>query len=144
MDETVRVVRDWQEAANSQDVAGVLVCSAPDIAIVGPRGEARGHEVLRAWLARAGLSLTTRQLYVRGDSAVADQRGVWRSPETGEVIDEADVATWFRVADGQVQFLARYNCLADALAAAGLRDNDRLDDAASPLAEGGTKPPSEH
>lgn len=131
MEETVRVVRDWQEAANRQDVVGVLARSAPDIAIVGPRGEARGHEVLRAWLARVGLSLTTRQLYVRGDSAFVDQRGVWRAPETGEVICEADVTTWFRVADGQVQFLARYDRLADALAAAGLAEDDRYPDAPS-------------
>ncbi len=75
--------RDWEEAANRQDVVGVLARSAPDITIVGPRGEARGHDVLQAWLARAGLSLTTRQLYVRGNSAVAEQRGVWRTPETG-------------------------------------------------------------
>jgi catechol 2,3-dioxygenase-like lactoylglutathione lyase family enzyme len=86
VEETVRVVRDWQEAANRQDVAGVLARSAPDIVIVGPRGEARGHEALHSWLTRAGLSLTTRQLYARGDSAVADQHGVWRTAETGEVI----------------------------------------------------------
>lgn len=137
MKETVRVVRGWQEAANRQDVAGVLARSAPDVALVGPRGEARGHEALQAWLTRAGLSLTTRQLYIRGDSIVADQRGVWRSPETGEVIGEADVATWFRVAAGQVQFLARYDRLTEAPAAAGLGDNARLDDTASMLAKGG-------
>lgn len=137
MEETVRVVRDWQEAANRQDVVSVLARSAPDIALVGPRGEARGHEALQTWLTRPGLSLTTRQLYVRGDSVVADQRGVWRSPDTGEVIGEADVATWFRVTAGQVQFLARYDRLAEALAAASLGDTERLGDTASMLAEGG-------
>lgn len=128
MDEAVQVVQDWQAAANRQDVAGVLARSAPDIVIVGPRGEARGHAVLEAWLARAGLSLTTRQLYARGDSVVAEQRGVWRAPATGEVVGEADLATWFRVAGGRVCFLARYDQLAEALVAAGLSEGDRLAD----------------
>lgn len=128
MDEAVQVVQAWQEAANRQDVAGVLARSALDIMIVGPRGEARGHAALEAWLARAGLSLTTRQLYARGDSVVANQHGVWRAPATGEVVGEADVATLFRVAGGRVCFLARYDQLAEALAAAGLSAGDRLAD----------------
>lgn len=128
MDEAVQVVQAWQAAANRQDVAGVLARSAPDIVIVGPRGEARGHATLEAWLDRAGLSLTTRQLYARGDSVVAEQRGVWRSPATGKVIGEADVATWFRVAGGRVCFLARYDQLAEALAAAGLSEGERHGD----------------
>lgn len=128
MNEIVQAVAAWQEAANRQDVAAVLACSAPDIVIVGPRGEARGHAVLEAWLTRAGLTLTTRQIYVRGDSVVADQHGVWRAPGTNEVIGEADLATWFRVAEGRVSFLARYDQLAEALAAAGMSESDRLAD----------------
>ncbi len=124
MEEMAETVRAWQEAANRQDVAEVLARSAPDITLIGPRGEAKGHETLRAWLERAGLTLTTRRLYARGDSVVAEQRGVWRAQETGEIIGEADVATWFRVADGRVSFLARYDQLADALAAAGLTSAD--------------------
>lgn len=127
MEELVGTVRSWQKAANEQDLSTVLAYSAPNITIVGPRGVAEGHEVLRAWLGRAGLTLTTQQLYVGGDSVVAAQRGVWRSLETGQVTGEADVATWFRVADGRVAHLARYDQLDDALEAAGLSAADLYD-----------------
>jgi hypothetical protein len=124
LDDPLSTVLAWQEAANRQDAAAVLACSAPDIRIVGPRGEAQGHEVLRAWLERAGLTLTTRRLYVHGATVVAEQRGVWRSPTTGAIIGEADVATWFEIAGGRVAFLARYDRLDEALAAAGLSEAD--------------------
>jgi len=32
-----------------------------------------------AWLERAGRTLLTRRLYARGDGAVAEQHGAWRS-----------------------------------------------------------------
>jgi len=126
--ETVQIVRAWQEAANRQDAAGVLALSAPEIVLLGPRGQAQGQDALRTWLARAGLSLVTRRLFAAGDEVVAEQRGTWRSPETGAVTSEADVATWFRVVDGRVQLLARYDTLAEALAAAGLASNDLFSD----------------
>lgn len=125
MDETVAVVRAWQEAANRRNAGEVLARSAADIRIVGPRGVAQGHAVLRAWLEQAGLTLTTRSLYARSHNVVADQRGVWHSPESGTITGEADVATWFQVAGGKVSCLARYDRLADALAAAGLTEDDR-------------------
>jgi ketosteroid isomerase-like protein len=46
----------WQAAVNAQDLDGLLEHSAPDIAVVGPRGTGVGHQVLREWLARAGLT----------------------------------------------------------------------------------------
>lgn len=125
MSESVATAMAWQEAANRQDTGAVLARSAAAIRIVGPRGEAQGHDVLRAWLERAGLTLTTRSLYARGGTVVAEQRGVWRSAETGAITGEADLATCFQVADGQVTHLARYDRLADALAAAGLTTADR-------------------
>lgn len=131
MDETVATVWAWQEAANRQDACEVLAWSAADIRLVGPQGVAQGHDVLRAWLERARLTLTTRSLYARGDTVVADQRGVWRSPETSAITGEADVATWFQVADGKVTHLARYERLADAFAAAGLTEDDRYPEAPS-------------
>jgi uncharacterized protein (TIGR02246 family) len=124
MTTTLRTVLAWQEAANAQDVERTLALSAPEITLVGPRGTAQGHAVLRQWLERAGLTLATRQLFARGDSVVAEQQGVWRSPETGEVVSEALVATSFRVADGRVTHLARYEQLDEALAAAGLTRAD--------------------
>ncbi len=58
----------WQAAVNAQDLDGLLEHSAPDIAVAGPRGTGVGHQVLREWLARAGLTLTTTRAFVRGDT----------------------------------------------------------------------------
>ncbi len=103
------IVRDWQEAANDQDIDRLLELSDPDIEIVGPRGSVRGYEVLRDWLSRAGLRLETLRTFARGNAVVAAQHGVWRSLETGEIIGEADLATRFLVDNGRVARLARHD-----------------------------------
>src|SRR5207302_6078460 len=98
----------------------MIELSAPDVEIVGPRGAGRGHQLLRDWLGRAGLSLETLRVFARGDAVVVAQRGVWRSAETGEVTGEADLASSFRIEGGRVARFARYDRLGVALAAAGL------------------------
>ena len=123
-DSPLAIVQAWQDAANAQDVDRLLDLSDPDIEVIGPRGSGRGHQLLRDWVGRAGLSLETRRVFVRGDTVVLAQHVVWRSVETGEATGEADLATRFGV-DGQrvVQF-ARHNSLDAALAAAGLDYSD--------------------
>lgn len=114
----------WQEAANAQDVDRLLGLSAPDIAIVGPRGTGYGHQLLREWLGRAGLHLATRRIFVRDEAVVMAQHGTWRAAETGEVTGERAVASVFLVADGRVVRLARHDDLDGALAEAGLGLDD--------------------
>ncbi len=129
----VRTVHAWLAAVNAGDADAALALTSPDVTIIGPRGTARGHEVLRAWLAHAGATFATRATYSRGDVVVVAQHGVWRD-ETGAVKGEAEVATRFRVADGNVAELERYDELADALRAADL---SRADATAEPV-DGGT------
>jgi hypothetical protein len=105
----VAVVGEWQEAANEGDIERLLALSDPEIALVGPRGTAHGHEALREWVRRAGLRLTTLRVFARGEVVVAEQRGVWRSAETGEVVGEASVASCFWVVEGRVARVARYD-----------------------------------
>jgi len=127
MHEAKSVVDAWMAAANGQAVERLLELSDPAIELVGPRGSAHGHDVLRAWIARAGVTLTPQRTFASGDTVVVAQRGVWRSPETGET-SEADVASVFRVRDGRVTYLARYDDLQTALAQAGIEapaDADR-------------------
>ena len=116
----------WQEAVNAQDEALLLLLSHPDINIVGPRGTAQGHEVLAAWLGRAGLTLETHRVFAGGDAVVFAQTGVWRALETGDPQGEAEVASSFVVRNGQVAEIARYDTLAEALARAGLSETDEL------------------
>ncbi|WP_420125182.1 nuclear transport factor 2 family protein [Longimicrobium sp.] len=121
----LRIVHDWLAAVNAGDVQGVLARTAPDVVIVGPRGTARGHEVLRAWLGHAGATFQTRETFGAGDAVVVAQHGVWRDVPTGEVRGEADVATRFRIDGERVAEMERYDDLHAALHAAGLTAADR-------------------
>ncbi len=122
----VEIAEAWQAAANAQDADRLLALSDANIEIVGPRGAAHGHQVLRDWLSRAGLSLTTSRTFTRGDAVVMAQHGVWRSAEMGEVQGEADIASSFRVVSGHVTHYARYDDLETALARAGLVQADDI------------------
>jgi hypothetical protein len=125
-EDSLAVVRAWLEAANSQDVSRLLELSDPNIEVVGPRGSGYGHQLLRDWLARAGLTLETQRCFGRGNVVVVAQHAVWRSPETGEVMGEADVASRFRIQDQRVVQYARHDSLHEALIEAGLDHSDEI------------------
>lgn len=120
----IEAVLAWQDAVNRQDVERLLALSDPNIEIVGPRGSGYGHPLLRDWLARAGLHLTTRRVFARNETVVVAQHAVWRTVETGAVQGESDVASRFRVVDGRIAQFARYEDLATALTAARLALTD--------------------
>lgn len=120
------VVLAWQDAANRHDVDRLLEQSDTNIEIVGPRGSGHGHQLLRDWLGRAGLTLETRRIFARGDVAVLHQHGTWRDVETGELSGEREVASVFRVDGGRVARIARYDGLGDALVEAGLDERDEV------------------
>jgi hypothetical protein len=122
----VDIVTVWLAAVNAGDADAALARTAPSVTIVGPRGTARGHEVLRAWIAHAGATFTTRGVFARGLAVVIAQHGAWRDAESGEVKGEMDVATRFLVYDGQVAELQRYDDLAEALRVAGLSEADEI------------------
>jgi ketosteroid isomerase-like protein len=124
MTSAISLVQAWQNAVNAQDIDGLLELSAPDIVIHGPRGRASGHQLLRDWIARAGLTLTTQRVFQRGDTVVLAQHGVWQSEATGGVPSEADLASRFRVNRQQVVEYERYDTLAHALEAAGMTEAD--------------------
>jgi hypothetical protein len=126
MENSYAVVAGWQEAVNRQDVEGLLALSDPNIEVIGPRGPGYGHQLLRDWLGRAGLTLTTLRAFARGQSVVLAQHGVWRSVETGDLVGEQDVASRFRVEGGRVAQFARYDSLGEALATAELTDADEV------------------
>lgn len=120
------VVRAWQEAANNEDIDRLLGLSDPDIEVVGPRGSGYGHQLLRDWLERAGLSLETLRVFADGNTVVLAQRGTWRSVDTGEVIGERSVASRFRVEDQRVQRVERYDSLDIALDRAGISYSEEI------------------
>ena len=126
----VAVAHAWIEAANRRDIDELVRLSDPDIDIVGPRGSVRGTAILRDWLSRAGLTLESRRTFVRDGIVVVEQHGVWRSPETGEVVGAADVASRFSVAGARVVAYQRFDNLGAALSAAGLSASDETGDRA--------------
>ncbi len=123
-EDPLAIVRAWQNAANHQDAQRLLDLSDPSIEIVGPRGSGFGHQVLRDWMGRAGLNLTTLRAFVRNNTVVLAQHGVWRSVETGEVIGEADIASQLTVSGERVTKFARYDRLDEALTKSGLEKTD--------------------
>jgi hypothetical protein len=120
------LVQAWQDAANSQNIDRLVELSAPNIEVVGPRGSGYGYQLLRDWLARAGLHLTTLRAFMRDTVVVVAQHGVWRSVESGEVTGERDLASRFRVDDHHIVQFARYDTLDAALLEAGLHDSDEI------------------
>jgi ketosteroid isomerase-like protein len=121
----VEIVTAWLAAVNAGDADAALALTSADVTIVGPRGTSRGHDVLRAWLGNAGATFATRAAYARATAVVVTQHGVWRD-EAGAVRGEADVATRFRVEEGRVAELARYEDVAEALRTAGMAETDRV------------------
>ena len=120
------IARAWQYAANSGDVDRLLELSDPDIEVVGPRGSGYGHQLLRDWLARAGLSLETLRVFASGNAVVVAQHGVWRSVDTGEVSGERSVSSSFWIEDQRVARIERYDSLDVALDEAGIGYSDEV------------------
>lgn len=118
------LVQAWQEAANTQNVDRLLELSDPNIEVVGPRGSGFGHQLLRDWIARAGLILKTLRAFVRGNTVVLEQRGVWHALDTGEVTDEKVLASVFGVDGLRVVRFARYDSLDAAFEVMGFDQSD--------------------
>jgi len=120
-------VHAWLTAVNAANAQALLALSAPDIALIGPRGTATAHDALRTWLQHAGATFAPLATYARGDAVVVAQRGVGRGPQTGGVESAVEVATGFRVTAGLVVELQRYEDLDAALESAGLTRADLPD-----------------
>ncbi len=123
---SVALVLAWQQAANSQDSDRLIALSTPDIELVGPRGSGHGHQLLRDWLGRAGLHLTTLRAFARDNIVVLAQHGVWHSIETGEITSERDLASRFRLENQRIDQIARHDDLNTALNEARLHYTDEI------------------
>src|SRR5689334_18680914 len=122
----VGIVQAWQDAVNRQDRDRLAELSDQNIEIIGPRGSAYGHQVLRDWLQRAGLTLETQRIFARDGVVVVAQHGVWQSVATGGVPSDTEVASIFRVNGGRVVQYARFDTVHEALTKAGLTEADEI------------------
>ncbi|HEY7270091.1 MAG TPA: nuclear transport factor 2 family protein [Dehalococcoidia bacterium] len=90
-----------------------------DVELGGPEGEGQGHDLLREWFDRSGLSLELGAFLQRGEVVVVSQEAQWSSGAGGAGAVET-VASVFRVRDGIIVSIHRYQDLDAALAAGGI------------------------
>ncbi len=122
-DSEIHIVKTWHESLNDGDVDRLLALSHSNIEVGGPRGTARGSQVLREWVERTNIRLEPRRIFQQADTVVVEQEAVWRSPETGQVTGSQTVASVFVLRDGRITSLLRYDDLTEALSTANLNES---------------------
>jgi hypothetical protein len=125
-DANVATVLAWHDALNASDADRLVALSSDDVEVGGPRGVASGVQLLRDWLARAGVRLEPGRIFARSGTVVVEERGEWWAAQTGEVTGRQDVACVFEVRNGQVAGVIRHTDLSAALLAAGLNQSDKV------------------
>src|SRR5713226_7155497 len=97
----IETVLSWHAALNESDLNRLLALSTDDVEVGGPRGAGHGADLLRDWVARAGVHLESGRVFVRGEVVVVEQSARWPSPD-GKLADPQAVASVFRVQNGLV------------------------------------------
>lgn len=120
----VRIVGEWHEALNAGDADRLVALSRPDVEVGGPRGTGRGTELLREWVARAGIRIEPQRTFRRAGTVVVEGEARWRDAETGRMGTGQVLGSVFVVRGGLVSRVVRYPDLASALLAAGLDESD--------------------
>lgn len=120
----VALVARWHELLNEGNVEALLALVHPDVEVGGPRGASRGAAVLRQWVGQAGARLEPLRYFHRDGTVVVEQVGSWPSPGQEAAAARQIVATVFRVHNGLITTIHRFDSLAAALAAAGLGASD--------------------
>ena len=116
-------VESWHMAVNARDFDQLCAVVSRDVELVGSRGSARGHDVLRQWLGLAGFTAEPLRWFCSRDCVVVEQRGRWVIPEASS---ERVVASAFRVHRGRVVRYQRFDDLIAALAEAALTADDEV------------------
>ena len=116
----------WYGALNAGDAEWVAFLAHPEVEIGGPRGSARGRQVLKDWVGRANIRLKPLRWFKRGGTVVVEEAATWMDAGTGETIGEATVATVFELDGGLVTGIFRYDGLEEALRGAGLDGSDEI------------------
>ena len=122
----LETVLAWHEALNAGDAERVASLSHREVEIGGPRGSARGRQVLKDWVGRANVRLEPLRSSQRGETVVVEEAASWRDAQTGETTGAATVATVFQLDGGLVAGIFRYDGLEDALRRAGLDGSDEI------------------
>ena len=122
----VEAVLAWHEALNAGGSERVVSLSRQEVEVGGPRGSARGREVLVEWVGRANVRMEPLRRFQRGRTVVVEEAAAWHHARTGETISEATVATVFALDGGMVAGIFRHDSLEAALEGAGLDGSDEI------------------
>ncbi len=112
MSSAVEVVQQWHDAVNARDIDAALALCADEVGVGGPQGLGHGHDLMRAWLTRSGISLEPQEELVERDGRVAvHELAQWRVADapTGTP-SKAPEETWvvFEVADDLIRVVRRF------------------------------------
>lgn len=121
MASTWEVVHEWHTVLNDGDVGQLTSLVREDVEVGGPRGTARGVQVLRDWFGRANITLTPTRYFSRDEFVVVEEEGEWISANSKQI-----VTTAFVVTDGLIAHIMRYDNLESALKEAGLDESHRV------------------
>jgi ketosteroid isomerase-like protein len=118
----VETVQAWHDAVNARDVGAAVALCAPDVQVVGPKGTGSGHDLMRAWLTRSGISLEPQHPLREVDGRVlVHEVAQWHTTAQAPAgaPTERPVDTWvvFAAAGGRLTSVARFETEADALRA---------------------------
>lgn len=116
----LRVVGEWHEALNAGDADRLVALPHPGVEVGGPRGTGQGAELLREWVARAGIRIEPRRAFHRTETVVVEGEARWRDGETGRMGEGQRLDSMFVFWDGLVSRVVRHPDLASALLAAGV------------------------
>ena len=110
----MEIVQQWHDAVNARDIDAAVALCHPDVAVGGPRGTGEGHDVMRAWLTRSGISLELQEPLVESGPGrvVAHELAQWRTTADApaEAPTHAPAPTWvvFGVRDDQLTSVRRF------------------------------------
>jgi len=106
----------WHDAVNAGDVEAAVACCSEDVAVQGPRGVGHGHDLVRGWLQRSGIRLEPQEDLVERDGRfVVREVARWTTSNAPAGAPLEPTETWcvFRVGDGKVTSIARFETEAD-------------------------------
>jgi hypothetical protein len=124
----VVVVAAWHDALNAGETDRLSTLVSDDVEVGGPRGSGQGIDLIREWVDREGIHLEPLRVFHRGELVVVEERGMWRSPETGQLGEPVLVSSVFTVRDDRIHSIIRYDDLDTALQIAGLTMENEVEE----------------
>lgn len=98
----VATVDTWHHLLNSGDIERLVTLIHHGIELGGPRSVSSspksmssGVQVFREWFGRAEIQLTPLRYFHKGNVVVAEEEGVWHSPDDGRETGRQMVSSLF-------------------------------------------------